>query len=857
MGNYIENRDLILSSFGEDRKVVKELFLTILNGGFKDIYSDNKQTNNYLKLFENEIIRIQNYFYTNDKRYLDIDYNYKGKNLSRIILDIENKILQIMINYFISKNVNILTLEYDGLKIYTDSNSKHFSINELELNIYKSIGINIKLAFKNIEDYFSEYGIRCNTDSIKHKNIIENKIKVIHHDHCLEKNNIIGYICRECNLQIKNNKSIPMYFFNGMKYDNSIILKSICDLFKSDVTLNVIGNSCESFKMIDFKFKKIKYSLKLLDMCNFIKGSLNDLSKNLNDKNKIVTKEHFKDNFELMKYKVCFPYEFITKENIYNEELPSIENFYSSLKLDNISEEDYDKTLDIYKKLNCKNIKEYLDIYLKLDICLQSDIFNVFRKCIWDKFEIDCSKYITSCSLSLDLMLKYTGVKIELIRDISIFDFVNSSILGGVCIASQNIEDDKDGIISSCDVASLYPYIMSKKLPIRNYKFVKYFNRNRYLDSDYSCLLNCEIYTTNKVKNDSILKQFPALISKTSVKYNDLSEFQRKNLKENYKSSEKLISHLGYDKNCYLSFDMYEMMISLGYKINVKKILEYKHSNFMKSYIDFLFEKKSYYKKNGDIGMSNTFKILANSLFGVMMTRCENFTDFKIVTKESQVDKQIKKPNFSCRNIINKNLSILEMEKTSVVYRYPILIGSIILQNSKVHMFNYLYKIYPKLFGNYKVLYMDTDSIYAKLNISHDEYLNILGENEDLFGKNIGMMEPEYLDNPIKEFITLSSKCYSYICKNDIGNNKNKLKNNIVHSKGISNSYKNKYIDHVLFKKTLIENMKPNKISFNNISVKNQQIKTNVIVKNNIEFLNDKRYISNINENIPHSLYID
>ena len=34
--------------------------------------------------------------------------------------------------------------------------------------------------------------------------------------------------------------------------------------------------------------------------------------------------------------------------------------------------------------------------------------------------------------------------------------------------------------------------------------------------------------------------------------------------------------------------------------------------------------------------------------------------------------------------------------------------------------------------------------------------------------------------------------------------------------------------------------MKPNKISFNNISVKNQQIKTNTIVKNNIEFLNDK-----------------
>ena len=118
-------------------------------------------------------------------------------------------------------------------------------------------------------------------------------------------------------------------------------------------------------------------------------------------------------------------------------------------------------------------------------------------------------------------------------------------------------------------------------------------------------------------------------------------------------------------------------------------------------------------------------------------------------------------------------------------------------------MFNYLYKTYPRLFGDYKVLYMDTDSIYSKLNTSHNEYLKILEKNKDLFGKNIGMMEPECIDNPIKEFISLSSKCYSYLCKNEIENNKNKLKNNIVHSKGIANSYKNEYIEHALFKKNI------------------------------------------------------
>ena len=496
---------------------------------------------------------------------------------------------------------------------------------------------------------------------------------------------------------------------------------------------------------------------------------------------------------------------------------------------------------------------------MKLDICLQANVFNVFRNTIWNKFEVDCSKYITSCSLSLDLMLKYTGVKIQLFKDITMFDYTDKSIMGGLCIASQNIADNNDGksIISSCDVCSLYPYIMTQKLPINNYKFVNKFNKNRYgQDKSFNCLLNVEIYTTKKVLKNKVLSQFPALISKTIIKYDQLSDFQRKNLKNNYKSSEKLVSHLGYDKNSYISFEMYGMLKSLGYRI--KKILEYKHTNFMKPHIDFLFEKKSYYKGVGNICMSNTFKILANSLFGVMMTRVERFKNYKIVTTEDQVDKKTNKPNFISRNTINENLAILEMGKLSVVYSYPILIGSIILQNSKVHMYNYLYKVYLKLFkDDYTVLYMDTDSIYSKLNITHEEYIKILENNKDLFGINIGNIEPEYLDNPIQEDIFLSSKCYSYICKNDIPKNEHKMKNNVLHTKGILNSYSQQFIDHDLFKQTLLNNAKPQKISFNTISVKNQKILTNKVTKNSIEFLNDKRYIENINLNVPHTFHIE
>ena len=108
------------------------MFLTVLNGGLKDKYSNDSKIDNYLKLLEKEVIKIQEYFYSKDKRYFENGYNYMGKNLSRIVLDIENQILQIMINYVVSKRVNIFTKEYDGLKIYTDNKSKNFSINNIE-----------------------------------------------------------------------------------------------------------------------------------------------------------------------------------------------------------------------------------------------------------------------------------------------------------------------------------------------------------------------------------------------------------------------------------------------------------------------------------------------------------------------------------------------------------------------------------------------------------------------------------------------------------------------------------------------------------------------------------------------------
>ena len=76
-----------------------------------------------------------------------------------------------------------------------------------------------------------------------------------------------------------------------------------------------------------------------------------------------------------------------------------------------------------------KNIREYLECYLKSDITLLADIFNNFRKIIFDNLGLDCVKYISVLSLSKDAGLKCSKCKIENTKDVSVFQFVRKSVM--------------------------------------------------------------------------------------------------------------------------------------------------------------------------------------------------------------------------------------------------------------------------------------------------------------------------------------------------------------------------------------------------------------------------------------------
>ena len=60
---YINNREYFLNKISDNRKEAKTLILQMINGGFKNKYSDNEDINKFLKDFELGIKNIQNKFY--------------------------------------------------------------------------------------------------------------------------------------------------------------------------------------------------------------------------------------------------------------------------------------------------------------------------------------------------------------------------------------------------------------------------------------------------------------------------------------------------------------------------------------------------------------------------------------------------------------------------------------------------------------------------------------------------------------------------------------------------------------------------------------------------------------------------
>ena len=87
-------------------------------------------------------------------------------------------------------------------------------------------------------------------------------------------------------------------------------------------------------------------------------------------------------------------------------ELPSIENFYSSLQRKHISENEYKDARKVWEIFDIKTLGEYHDLYVQADVAQLSDVFKGFRSVCLKEYQLDNDYFVSTASLALEAMLK-------------------------------------------------------------------------------------------------------------------------------------------------------------------------------------------------------------------------------------------------------------------------------------------------------------------------------------------------------------------------------------------------------------------------------------------------------------------
>ena len=84
-------------------------------------------------------------------------------------------------------------------------------------------------------------------------------------------------------------------------------------------------------------------------------------------------------------------------------------------------------------------------MYLKTDVFLLCDVFEIFINMCLNYYQLDPCHYFSSPGLSWDAMLKMAEIKLELISDADMHLSIEKGIRGGISyISKRHSEVDRD-----------------------------------------------------------------------------------------------------------------------------------------------------------------------------------------------------------------------------------------------------------------------------------------------------------------------------------------------------------------------------------------------------------------------------
>ena len=403
------------------------------------------------------------------------------------------------------------------------------------------------------------------------------------------------------------------------------------------------------------------------------------------------------------------------------------------------------------------------------------------------------------------------------------------------------------------DANNLYGWAMSQYLPTGNFKWlsqkkIEKTNLGKYTDNNNKGLI-LEVDLEYPQELHNLHNDFPLGPEKIKVAKDMLSDYCKK-IAEKFNISSglvhKLIPTLNDKEKYILHYRNLQLYLSLGLKLKkIHRVLEFDQSPWLKQYIDFNTQKRTFAKNNFE---KDFFKLMNNSVFGKTMENIRKRVDVRLVTSKEKLLKLSSKPTYVSSKIFNENLVAVQKIKETLTMNRPAYIGMCILDLSKTLMYDFHYNYIKQNYGNKaKLLFTDTDSLTYEIETT-DAYLDFWNdkdkfdnsdypENSPYFNKTnkkvIGKFKDEAAGVPIVEFVGLRSKMYSYIKDNDEGGKT---------AKGIKKNIITKNIKHEDYKEVLFNNKQMHH-TMKTIRSNNHQLGSFELNKISLSCFDDKRFI--------------
>jgi hypothetical protein len=613
-------------------------------------------------------------------------------------------------------------------------------------------------------------------------------------DHCHFTGLFLGAACSKCNLSRRiRYPFLPIVFHNLRGYDVHHILKYAMSNFNCG-DINCIPQSSEKLLSLSVYIQD-GLILRFIDSLMFLNGSLDNLSN-------LLVKKPLTNTLSLPSYlnncKGIFPYSFTNSFDKLETtlSLPTIDVFEKA------TPEQYKNAQKVWQDMNCKNLKDYLLLYLKIDVYLLADVFETFRVTAITEDELDPANFYTIPGLSFQSALKnmaQNGYTLDLLRDSSMYEFFESGVRGGMTFVNKHhVVCDANTELLYIDANNLYGWALSQKLPMAEFEWI-YENLNSIVcnlpdgNSDIGYVLEVDMCIPNHLHN----------------KFCDLPPAPRQELPPK-SSVKKLLLTLHPKTNYVIHYLLLKYYIELGVIVtHVHRAVRFKQDFVFKDYIELNTKKRA---EATNSFAKDYYKLKNNSLFGKTVENIRKRTQLRLCNTPEKLICYSSKWNFQNVLPIDQNLVAVSLTPEKLTLDRPVYVGQAILDLSKLLMykFNYSYlEKYRKKFScELNIVAGDTDSFFLECkNISlKDKLLPAMIEDELLDTSNYQPENPLYHRNfpnavgkfkdetagkyAFTEWVFLRPKCYSLLGDK-----------NIKKAKGIAHSTVDNCINHEHYKK--------------------------------------------------------